>query len=210
MRDPYEVLEIKRGASKDEIKAAYRRLAKKYHPDMHTNNPLKDLAQEKFIEVQQAYDQLMDNNSSSNTYTYGNSTSSDYSSYNSSSNSSNSSYECQSARQYINAGNYRQAINILNKCKVRSAEWNFLMGVCYVNLGSNIQGLQYVKTANRMEPSNVEYINYLNQINNMQRAYQNRSYNYNRGGRSDCDCCMNLLCADCLCECLGGDLISCC
>ena len=65
MRDPYEVLGIQRGASKDEIKTAYRKLAKQYHPDMHVDNPLKELAQEKFIEVQEAYDKLMNGSSSS-------------------------------------------------------------------------------------------------------------------------------------------------
>ena len=201
MRDPYEVLEIQRGASKDEIKAAYRKLAKQYHPDMHVNNPLKDLAQEKFIEVQEAYDQLMNNSGSSSSYS-----SNQSSSY--SGGATNS--EFQTARQYMNSGNYQQAIYILDNIKVRNAEWNFLMGVCYVNLGSTVQGMQFVKNASRMEPNNVEYSNYLNQIMNMQRAYQTRTYNYNRGGRSDMDCCTQLICADCLCECLGGDLISCC
>ena len=198
MRDPYEVLGIQKGASKDEIKAAYRKLAKQYHPDMHVDNPLKDLAQEKFIEVQEAYDQLMNDSSSS------------YSSQTNSYSSSSTGGDLQTARQYMNSGNYQQAVYILNNVKVRNAEWNFLMGVCYVNLGSTVQGLQFVRTANRMEPSNAEYANYLNQIMNMQRAYQTRTYNYNRGGRSDMDCCTQLICADCLCECLGGDLISCC
>ncbi len=201
MRDPYEVLEIKRGASKDEIKAAYRKLAKQYHPDMHVNNPLKDLAQEKFLEVQEAYEQLMnDNGSGSNSY------SSQSGSYSGGAGDG----EFQTARQYMNSGNYQQAIYILDNIKVRNAQWNFLMGVCYVNLGSTVQGMQFVQTASRMEPNNKEYSNYLGQIMNMQRAYQTRSYNYNRGGHSDMDCCTQLICADCCCECMGGDLISCC
>lgn len=200
MRDPYEVLGIKRGASKEEIKTAYRKLAKQYHPDMHEDNPLKELAQEKFIEIQEAYDELMNVSSSS-------SHSSSYNNYN---NSGSVNNDFSAARQYMNSGNYQQAIYILDNIKVRNAEWNYLMGVCYVNLGSNVQGMQFVKTATRMEPSNVEYQNYLNQIMNMQRAYQTNTYNYNRGGRSDSDCCTQLICADCCCECMGGDLISCC
>ena len=47
MRDPYEVLGIQRGASEDEIKKAYRELARKYHPDNYQNNPLADLAEAK-------------------------------------------------------------------------------------------------------------------------------------------------------------------
>lgn len=210
MKDPYEVLGVKRDASKDEIKAAYRKLAKKYHPDMNINNPLKDLAEEKFIEIQQAYDQIM--NGEANSYDSSSYSSANYgnSSYDSNSYSNSSNSEFISARQYIQTGNYRQAINILNSTKIRNAEWNYLMGLCYVNIGSTVQGLQFIKTANRMEPSNIEYANMLNQINNMQRAYQTKTYGYNRGGHSDCDCCTQLICADCCCECMGGDLISCC
>lgn len=207
MRDPYEVLGIQRGASMDEIKAAYRKLAKQYHPDMHVDNPLKELAQEKFIEVQEAYDQLTNASSSSyrgsSSYSAGNSGANSYSS-----SSSNSNF--QTVRQYMNSGNYQQAIYILNNVKSRNAEWYFLMGVSSVNLGSTVQGLQLVRTACNMEPNNVEYSNYLNQIVNMQRAYQTRTYNYGRGGNSDLSCCTQLICADCLCEMMGGDLIPCC
>lgn len=204
MRDPYEVLGVQRNASKDEIKAAYRKLAKQYHPDMHVDNPLKELAQEKFIEVQEAYDQLT--NASSSSY----SNSSSYSSGSSSYSGSSSDGNFTTVRQYINNGNYHQAIFMLNNIRTRSAEWYFLMGISNVNMGSTAQGLQLVRTACNMEPNNTEYSNYLNQILNMQRAYQTRSYNYGRGGNSDMSCCTQLICADCLCEMMGGDLIPCC
>ena len=59
MRDPYQVLGVSRGASDEEIKKAYRSLSRKYHPDANVNNPNKDAAEEKFKQVQQAYDQIM-------------------------------------------------------------------------------------------------------------------------------------------------------
>ncbi|MGD9568995.1 MAG: DnaJ domain-containing protein [Sedimentibacter sp.] len=198
MKDPYEVLGLQRGASKDEVKSAYRKLAKKYHPDMNENNPLKDLAEEKFKEIQSAYDEIMNGNASS------------YQGYN----GSGSSYESGSGnlnniRQMIQTGRFQEAIRALNLIPTRNAEWNYLMGVCYVNMGSIAQGMQFVQNAARMEPSNFEYKNFLNQIYNMQNSYQHRAYNYG-GGNSSADCCTQLICADCLCECLGGDLISCC
>ena len=58
MRDPYEVLGVPQGASEEEIKAAYRELVKKYHPDKYQNNPLADLAEEKLREVNEAYEYL--------------------------------------------------------------------------------------------------------------------------------------------------------
>jgi len=200
MKDPYEALGLNRGASKDEVKSAYRKLAKKYHPDMNENNPLKDLAEEKFKEIQWAYDEIMNGTASSSSYSYG----------------SNNSYESNSEgglyniRQQINTGRFQEALRALNSTTVRNAEWNYLVGVCYVNIGSTGQGMQYVQRAVNMEPGNMEYRNFLNQIMNMQRSYQQRSYNYGGGSANSLDCCSQLICADCLCECLGGDLISCC
>lgn len=199
MKDPYEVLGLKRGASKEEVKSAYRKLAKKYHPDMNVNNPLQDLAEEKFKEVQWAYDEIIKGTSSSSGSSGG---------YSSNSNNNNGS-NLSSVRQQINVGRFQDAIRTLNSISNRDAEWNFLMGVCFVNIGSVGQGMQYVQRAVNMEPRNVEYQNFLSQIMNMQRAYQNRAYRYNSGNNS-VDCCTQLICADCLCECLGGDLISCC
>lgn len=60
MKDPYEVLGVSPSASDDEVKKAYRELSRKYHPDANANNPLSDLAEEKFKEVQSAYQQIMD------------------------------------------------------------------------------------------------------------------------------------------------------
>ncbi|HHZ02297.1 MAG TPA: DnaJ domain-containing protein [Tissierellia bacterium] len=198
MKDPYEVLGLNRGASIEEVKKAYRQLAKKYHPDMNVNNPLQDLAEEKFKEIQWAYDEIMKGNASASygsTYT---------------NNNTRSTGDLFSARQYINLGRFHEAMSILRKTKVRNAEWYFLTGVCYVSLGSIGQGLQYVQRAVNMDPSNMEYSNYLNQILSMQRTYQQRVYTYGGGSSSTADCCAQLICADCLCECLGGDLISCC
>lgn len=201
MKDPYEVLGLSRGASKDEVKSAYRRLAKKYHPDMNVNNPLQDLAEEKFKEIQWAYDEIMNGSASGSGYSSGSGSgysSSDYSGGN-----------LFGVRQQIQTGRFQEALRTLNGMTDRNAEWNYLMGVCYVNIGSMGQGLQFIQRAVNMDPANMEYRNFLNQIHNMQRSYQQRSYRYG-GGMNSLDCCTNLICADCLCECLGGDLISCC
>ena len=75
MLDPYSVLGVPRNASDDEIKKAYRKLSRKYHPDANINNPNKDQAEEKFKEVQQAYEQIMKERE------YGSSSGSDYGRY---------------------------------------------------------------------------------------------------------------------------------
>ena len=75
MKDPYQILGVLRDASDEEIKKAYRALSRKYHPDANINNPLKDEAEQKFKEVQQAYQQIMDERGHGGSYgsTYGNS-----------------------------------------------------------------------------------------------------------------------------------------
>ena len=58
MTDPYTVLGVKPDASDEEVKRAYRELARKYHPDNYQNNPLADLAEEKMKEINEAYDAI--------------------------------------------------------------------------------------------------------------------------------------------------------
>ena len=60
MRDPYEVLGVSKNATDDQIKDAYRELARKYHPDNYANSPLADLAEQKMKEVNEAYDTIRD------------------------------------------------------------------------------------------------------------------------------------------------------
>ena len=57
--NPYEVLGVSPSASNDEVKRAYREMSRKYHPDSYVDNPLSGLAEEKFKEIQEAYDQIM-------------------------------------------------------------------------------------------------------------------------------------------------------
>ena len=58
MSNPYEILGVSENASDEEIKKAYRKLAKQYHPDNYVDNPLKDLADEKMKAINEAYDQI--------------------------------------------------------------------------------------------------------------------------------------------------------
>ena len=69
-KDPYDILGLTPYATDDEVKRAYRDLAKKYHPDLHVDNPLAELAQEKFREVQEAYDTVMQERASGQPHSY--------------------------------------------------------------------------------------------------------------------------------------------
>ena len=205
--NPYEILGVKEGASQEEIKSAYRKLVKKYHPDQYGDNPLKDLAQEKLAEINQAYDTLTKgNNSSNNSYNTNNSYNNN--SYNNS--TSGDAYAFQEIRRLIQMRNIDAAESKLNSMSNRSAEWNFLMGVCKIQRGWYDSGVQYLQTAVNMDPNNFEYRQALNQVNQRTVNYGNPYRTAGTGGVDPCSCCLNLWCLDSLCECFGGDLIGCC
>lgn len=78
MSDPYSILGVDRNATDEDVKRAYRKLSRQYHPDANINNPKKDEAEAKFKEVQQAYQQIMDEREKGYTSGYGSSDGSDY------------------------------------------------------------------------------------------------------------------------------------
>lgn len=215
MRDPYEILDLKKGASKDEIKRAYKKLAKQYHPDQYDNNPLKDLAEERMREVNEAYDHLMKNASNS----YERNTSYNNSSYNHTNNNTynNSNYnysapggnDYNSIRMDLNNGDLRSAEQKLNSVKTKDAEWNYLMGMLFMKKGWYDSARNYLTTAYNINPSNIEYRNAFNQISRQNHAYRQNYYGTHRRDNDMCDLCLKLWCADTLCECMGGDCISC-
>ena len=187
MNDPYSVLGVSKSASDDEIKSAYRALAKKYHPDNYVTNPLADLAQEKMKEINEAYDTIVKmraGGASSNSYTSGGST------------SSNPTY--QQIRNAISSNNLALAEQLLRQCTTHDAEWNFLMGSLYLRRGWFNEAQNYIATACNMDPGNAEYRAAYQQIMQMGR----NPYQRTAGGLTPCDCCTMYMCADCLCDCI--------
>ncbi|WP_373897680.1 DnaJ domain-containing protein [Haloimpatiens sp. FM7315] len=207
MKNPYEVLGINENASIDEIKKAYRAMAKKYHPDQFTENPLIELAEEKMRDINEAYDYLMKNHSSSNSYSQNYNSGS----YKNSSNGENSDYmNYQSIRMDIQNNNLRDAEAKLNRITTRNAEWHFLMGVLSMKKGWYDGALNHLNTAYNLDPNNPEYKETYYKIQNMNNSYRQPYRNRNSSDNDMCRLCTTLYCADCLCECCGGDLISCC
>ena len=193
MKDPYEVLGISRGASEEEIKKAYRELAKKYHPDNYVNSPLADLAAEKMKEINEAYDTVMKGVQSGGFGTNGS--------------ESTGSFDFVEIRNLINERNFYEADVRLNSVpsERRNAEWHYLKGCVFVGRGWYFEASKFFETACRLDPNNEEYRNAFNNINQS-------SENLNKRDPSGtaCSICQGLLCADCCCECCGGDLIRCC
>lgn len=172
-RDPYSVLGVSRSASADDIKKAYRKLSRIYHPDANVNNPNKAQAEEKFKEVQEAYDQIMYEREHG-AGTYGNNRTAGaggsyggYGGY-----GSNSSYgsaespRMRAAINFINSGMYAEAINTLEgmSASERNAKWYFVRAHANQGLGNIINATEDAKRAVSMEPNNMEYIAYLQQL----------------------------------------------
>ena len=219
MGDPYKVLGVSPSASDEEVKAAYRALAKKYHPDHYADTPLSDLASEKMQEVNEAYDTIMrmrkeGNNSSYNgAYNNGGYRTGNYQTNYGYSNPSYSNY--QDVRNMIRGGRIADAEQILNGVPTnsRDAEWYFLKGTVLQRRGWMDDALNHFQIACQRDQNNLEYRTAMNQLQ-MQRSGYYGGYNTarpNSGGCDNgCDICSSLLCADCCCECMGGDLVPCC
>ena len=205
MNDPYKVLGVSRDATDDEIKAAYRELAKKYHPDSYADNPLADLVEEKMKEINEAYDAIRKERAGGGRT---GSSSGGYGGYGGNTSGGTTSFA--NVRQLISQGRYSEAELVLDSVSSnnRSAEWHYLKGCVLLQRGAVYDAARSIDTACYMDPSNEEYRNARESI----RHYSSGGRMYRQGGSSDemCNLCSSLLCADCLCECCGGDLIPCC
>ena len=198
--NPYEILGVKSSASDEEIKRAYHDLARKYHPDNCQNDALRDLAAEKMKEVNRAYDTIKEWRAKGYTGSAEQSTASDDPFY-------------RTVRQMLNENRLAEADRLLEGVPYheRHAEWLFLKGVMFMRMGRFMDALNLIEAASREEPSNREYRDALNSLRQATaNMRESGSYQRQSGGCSNCDLCSTLICADCCCECMGGDLIRCC
>ena len=211
MSDPYKVLNIAPTASDDEVKHAYRELARKYHPDNYHDNPLADLAQEKMKEINEAYEQIQKQRKGGYTATAQRSSYS--SSYGSSSGGSSyrttsSDPQMQRVRIAINSGDITLAERLLNEATDRGAEWNFLMGIVCSRRGWMDDAKQYLETACRMEPNNDEYRQALNLFNSS-GGYRPAGFRGFGTMTTGNDACLNLCAAWSCCLLSGGRCFFC-
>ena len=190
MRDPYSVLGVSQSASDDEVKKAYRELARKYHPDNYQNNPLADLAEEKMKEINEAYDTITKQRSGG----YSGSSPGGYGGYQQRSYSSGDPAYAR-IRNLINMGDLNQAEQLLYEVGQKDGEWYFLAGSIAYRKGWLDEAMQNYNRAVQMDPSNMEYRQALNLMRQGgMGGYRPMGYS----SSTQCDPCTAYLCCSCL------------
>lgn len=241
--DPYKTLGVTPEASADDIKKAYRTLSRKYHPDANINNPYKAQAEEKFKEVQVAYDRIIKDreNGIYGGYTggysqgayggqstgqqgYGQSTygqnvygQGTYGSENNNQgaygygfngNRSNTYTQSQeeinrlrAAANYINAGNYREALTVLEAVRERNAAWYYYSALANQGIGNNVNALNAARQATAMEPDNFQFQVLLRKLEGGGAWYENMGESYGRAAGGATRVCSTLCWISLLCNC---------
>lgn len=194
MKDPYEVLGVKPGASDDEIKRAYRELARKYHPDNYQNNPLADLAEEKMKEINQAYDALTKRASGGYQTQGGYQSQGGYQYQNRNGYGQNNNPLYIQVRNAINMGDLSRAEQLLQGAPTQDAEWHFLTGSIAYRKGWVDEAVRHIQIACQMAPSNGEYRQALARIQGGGTVYRT----YGMGGMDAMDCCTTMMCLNCM------------
>ena len=208
MTDPYQVLGISRDASDEEIKKAYRSLSRKYHPDANVNNPNKEQAEERFKQVQQAYDQIMKAKQQGSDYddftegSFGGFAGRYYySNSRSSSNSSQESTKMQAAANYIANHCYKEAINVLESIPFseRQAKWYFYSALANEGCGNRATALEQIQKAVTLEPSNIQYRQFQQNLAYGGSWYSDMGRSYERPYSGAGNFCLSLLCMELFC-----------
>ena len=192
--DPYKVLGVSRDASDDEIKQAYRRLAKQYHPD---RNPGDAEAAKKMQQINAAYEQIKNPEKAQPGNPYGNYGGyggyGNYGSYSGHSSANTGDNYQQAAYQYIRFGRYREALNALGNTTERNGRWYYLSALANNGLGNQVTALEHIRRAVSMEPDNQEYLFVLDQIEHGGSAYRQQAGSY-RGFTMRASPCTSFLC----------------
>jgi molecular chaperone DnaJ len=196
MTDPYKVLGVSPDASDEEIKKAYRRLAKQYHPD---RNPGDVEAAKKMQEVNAAYEQIKNPEKAQNQGGYN-----PYGNYNPYGQPGGASYSqiLNAAYQYITYHRYYQAVQILQSTQERTARWYYLSALANRGVGNQVTALEHIRRAVSMEPDNTEYLQTLKMMESGGTQYRRQAETYRGfsfGGSPFATLCLCYLCQLCCC-----------
>lgn len=203
MTDPYQVLGVSRNAGDDEIKKAYRNLSRRYHPDANINNPNKALAEEKFKEVQMAYDQIMKERQQGFSSNAGQGGFSGYY-YESNRSGSNGSVnpKMQAAANYIRNNCFNEALHVLDEIpfRERNGTWYYYSAVAMNGLGNTASAMEQIKKAITLEPNNVQYRQFQQYLEFGGTWYTNMGQGYDRPYSNSGGFCLKLWLSSLFCS----------
>jgi len=182
MKDPYSVLGVSPDASEDEIKKAYKKLAKQYHPDVTGNSPE---AEKKMQEINAAYDELMNRKNGYAGFNYQSSSHSD----------DEEPLIFQAVQNYIRNHRFSEALNALGQIPLseRTARWYHLNAIAYAGIGNRMEATISARKACQMDPGNSEYQELLQYLESGRSAYQRTYTTYAPAGGSIGSICCTLL-----------------
>ena len=213
--NPYDVLGVSPDASDEDIKKAYRQLAKKYHPDANVNNPNKELYTEKFKQVQNAYKTIMDQRKNGySSYQYQQSQQQGYyqgygqgygqNTYQQYDSGDQSLY--MRIQQMLNAARYQEAMNLLEGIRNKNDVWFYYAAIAQRGLGNLVQAREFAQTAYSMNPNNLQYILLMQQLRGNSRTYTTRQTTYGYPSAASwcyqmllCNCLLNICCGMRIC-----------
>lgn len=207
--NPYDVLGVSPSATDEEIKKAYRTLSRKYHPDANVGKPGEKAAEEKFKQIQQAYDLIQKQRSGGNYGNYGNGYGGagayGYGGYGGSQTAGGDTdnIEMQAAMNFINNRRFKEALNVLDGIQTRNAQWHYLCAIARAGMGDNITAKTMAQKAVEMDPMNPQYKAFLQQLEYGAQWYGGMGQQYGRPQMGE-NMCMNMCCYMMLCSMCGG------
>lgn len=220
MLNPYKVLGVSEGASEEEIKKAYRTLSRKYHPDANVNNPNKEEAEEKFKEIQQAYQQIMrerEGGYQSGSYQGGGYQNAGgysgfggfggfggYQNAGQTNNWSESEVRLQAAENYVRSGHFKEALHVLSEISEKSARWYYISAMANSGQGNTVLAKEHAQMAVSMEPNNMLYRQLQQQLENGTQWYRSMGETYGSPMSGQGDWCMKLCMLNLMCNCCCG------
>lgn len=233
-QDPYEVLGVPHGASEEEVTKAYRKLAKKYHPDL---NPGNEAAAKKMSEINAAYDQIKNGTAAHSSYggdsSYGGSGSGGYRQSGGygdfggfggfggfgdfggfggfggfdewqQQSRSQQTSPYDTARHYIRNRHYAEALHVLSTISDKTAEWYFLSSIAHYNTGNQVTALSHIKMAVQMDPGNAQYQQLLSQMQSGGRVFTEQSATFGHTFHTSHSCCWYYVVFNLLCLLCNG------